>query len=112
MILHAACDGKYISPSVRPEIGCDNKGVIHHGKYPRRPLPAKQSQADVLRYYQELVKTCPFKYKFYHVHGHLDLLIPYDELSPAEQVNCDCDALAGEALSRAVESGDFIDTMS
>jgi hypothetical protein len=26
MIIHAACEGKYISPFVRPEIGCDNNG--------------------------------------------------------------------------------------
>lgn len=49
MIIRTACDGKYISPSARPEIGCGNNGVVHHGRYPWRPLPAKQSQAVVLR---------------------------------------------------------------
>eukprot|EP00956_Cyclotella_meneghiniana_P030777 scaffold78525_cov62-Cyclotella_meneghiniana.AAC.4 len=35
-----------------PRFGCDNKGVVHHGNHPWCPLPANQSQADVLLYYQ------------------------------------------------------------
>lgn len=31
LILCTACEGKYISPSMRPHIGCDNNGVVYHG---------------------------------------------------------------------------------
>jgi hypothetical protein len=48
LILRMACEGKYISPSMRPWIGCDNNGVVYHGNHPWRPLSAHQSQADVL----------------------------------------------------------------
>jgi hypothetical protein len=108
LIIRAACDGKYVTPSARPQIGCDNKGVVHHGSHPWRPLMANQSQADALRYYRELVRTCPFKCKFYHVHGHLDRYLIYDEMTPLERLNCDCDELADSALQISVKTGEFI----
>jgi hypothetical protein len=41
----------------------------------------------------------------YHVHGHLDELIAYEDMTPTEHLNCDCDKLAGEALHHAIASG-------
>ena len=43
-----------------------------------------------------------------HVHGHLDELIRYEDMSPAERLNCDCDKLAGAALKSALATGIFI----
>lgn len=51
LLIKTACDGKYVSPTMRPLIGCDkNEGVVYHGKHPWRPIAAKQLQADLLRY--------------------------------------------------------------
>lgn len=108
LILRVACEGKYISPSMRPRIGCDNNGVVHHGNHPWRPITANQAQADVLRYYKQLVREQPFKCKMYHVHGHIDKLIHYEDMTPAERLNCDCDKLAGTALHDALTAGTFI----
>lgn len=108
LIVRTACESKYISPSMRPRFGCDNNGVVRHGNFPRRPLPAKQPQADVLRYYRELVKSAQFRCKMYHVHGHLDEFLSYDEMTPEERLNCDCDKLAGIALHDTVEGGEYI----
>jgi hypothetical protein len=74
-----ACEGKYISPSMRPRIGCNNNGVVYHGNHPWRPLQANQAQADVLWHYKQLVRCQPFKCKMYHVHGHLDQFLTYEE---------------------------------
>eukprot|EP00956_Cyclotella_meneghiniana_P043230 scaffold259317_cov96-Cyclotella_meneghiniana.AAC.4 len=109
LLVKVACEGKYLSPLMSPRFGCDNKGVVHHGNHPWRPLPANQGQEDVLRYYQNLVRCCPAKCKMYHVHGHLDRYLRRDEMSPAEILNCDCDQLAGKALRWAVEHGCYID---
>jgi hypothetical protein len=108
MLVSVACDMKYISPSMKPHFGCDNNGVVYHGNHPHRPLPAKQAQADVLRYYRQLVQSAPFKCKMYHVHGHLDRYLSYAEMTPSERLNCDCDKLAGAALHAAVEQDVFI----
>jgi hypothetical protein len=45
----------------------------------------------------------------YHVHGHLDQFLTYEEMTPSERLNCDCDKLAGEALSDSPERYQFID---
>jgi hypothetical protein len=44
----------------------------------------------------------------YHVHGHLDELIRYEDMTPAERLNCDCDKLASSALHDALAAGTFI----
>ena len=46
LLVKVACEGKYLSPSMSPRFGCDNKGVVHHGNHQWRPLPANQGQAD------------------------------------------------------------------
>jgi hypothetical protein len=109
LILCTACEGKYISPSIRPRIGCDNNGVVYHGNHPWRPLQANQAQADVLWHYKQLVRCQPFKCKMYHVHGHLDQFLTYEEMTPSEWLNCDCDKLAGDALSDTLEHSCYID---
>jgi hypothetical protein len=108
LIVRTACDGKHLSPSIRPRFGCDNKGVVYHGNHPWRPIAAKQLQADLLRYYKELVRTSPFKCTMIHVHGHLDQYLPLDLLTSIERLNCECDKLAGIALDEALLSGQFI----
>ncbi|KAL7520601.1 hypothetical protein ACHAWX_005318 [Stephanocyclus meneghinianus] len=59
----------------KPLFGCDNKGIIHHGNHPRRPMPEKQQQADILYYYKHLVRDAPFRCKMFHMYGHLDQLL-------------------------------------
>jgi hypothetical protein len=108
LLVQVATDGKYISSEMRPRFGCDNKGVVHHGNHPRRPMPEKQQQADVLRYYKRLVRDAPFKCKMFHVYGHLDKLLAWDELTLEEQINIECDHLAEDSLIAGTESGDFI----
>ena len=45
----------------------------------------------------------------YHVHGHLDRFLTYEEMNPSKRLNCQCDELAGVALSTAIEQQVFID---
>jgi hypothetical protein len=44
----------------------------------------------------------------FHVHGHLDDFLSYDEMTPEERLNCDCDKLAGTALHAAVAADVYI----
>ena len=108
LLIKVACDGKYISPVMRPRIGCDNVGVVFHGNHPWRPIAAKQMQADLLRYYKELVRTSPIKLSFYHVHGHLDKFLTLEQMTPEERLNCVCDKMAGMALDHGLSSCDYI----
>lgn len=59
LMLQVAVDGKFTGLQPKPRFGCDNRGVVHHGNHPCRPMPEKQAQADVLRYYKRLVRDAP-----------------------------------------------------
>ena len=109
LLLKVAMDGKYVESSCRPRIGCDNKGVVHHGNHPFRPLPTNQKQADLLRYFKGLVGSAPAKMRFYHVYGHLDDFLAAHERSAEENVNIDCDHLAESELLQGVSQGLYID---
>jgi hypothetical protein len=109
LLVKVATDGKYIGSEMKPRFGCDNKGVVHHGNHPRRPMPEKQPQADVLRYYKRLVRDAPFRSRMFHVYGHLRELLEWDEMTLEEQINDECDQLAGEALAACAQTHDFIE---
>lgn len=109
LLVQIACEGKCISPSMQPKFGCDNKGVVHHGNHPYRPLPSKQNQSDVLRYFKQLINNSPFSHCMYHVHGHMDRFLSHEEMTPAERLNVECDALAEQALTEAILSSWYID---
>lgn len=109
ILVRTAIDGKYVNMDMCPRFGCDNKTVVHHGNHPHRPMPEKQSQADVLRYFKKIVRDSPCKIKLYHVYGHLDELLPLSELTVEERINVECDHLADAALLQGLESGIYID---
>lgn len=109
LILKVASDGKYIPRDLRPQCGCDNKTVVYHGNHPRRPMPEKQAQADLLRYYKRLVRDAPYKCQMYHVYGHLDQYLSLDELTIEELTNIECDEEADIALVEGVRLGRYID---
>jgi hypothetical protein len=109
LLLKVATDGKYIPRDLRPQCGCDNSTVVWHGNHPRRPMPEKQAQADLLRYYKRLVRDAPYKCHMYHVYGHLDRLLPLEELEPEETANIECDEGADVALEEGVRTGVYID---
>ena len=109
MLISVALDGKYVSMDMTPRFGCDNTTVVYHGNHPRRPMPEKQPQADVLRHFKKLVRDSPCPIIMYHVYGHLDELLDISELTPAERANVACDHLADAALTQGIESGRYID---
>ena len=85
-LISTAVSDKYVSMDMAPRFGCDNKTVVHHGNHPRRPMPEKQSQADVLRHLKQLIRDAPYKARMYHVYGHLDQLLAWSELTLEERM--------------------------
>lgn len=44
----------------------------------------------------------------YHVHGHLDRFLSWEDMSPSERLNVECDKLAEVALRKAVSTSTYI----
>ena len=53
----AATAGRSLVGYEESRMGCDNMGVVLHGNNPHRPMPEKQPQSDVLRYFKGLMAT-------------------------------------------------------
>ncbi len=67
-----------------------------------------QAQAYVLRIIKLLMSTSCIGGPMYHVHGHMDDLLQYNQLSVEQIVYCHMDKLALEALMNGVSSERFI----
>ena len=90
-------------------VGCDNKGVVNHGNKALRPLYKRQSQADVLRLFKQLISQSSSKVVMYHIYGHLDKLLgDLRLLTINERMNCKADGLAEESLLEGVSTQEFI----
>ena len=108
LIVKASVTGRGVMGAATPSFGCDNMGVVLHGNNVRRPLLEKQAQADVLRYFKQLILESRIGCTMVHVHGHMDKHLRHDQLTLLQLVNIRADELASKALIAALETQKFI----
>ena len=108
LILHASSSGIFGPFPVLTE-DCDNNGVVLHGNSFSKPLPASQTQADVLRVMKKLISRQLFTIKFVYVQSHTDKLKPLRECTQTELMNIIVDDLAQRSLRHSCSSGEFFD---
>ena len=111
LILHASSSGIFGPFPVLTE-DCDNNGVVLHGNSFSKPLPASQTQADVLRVMKKLISRQLFTIKFVYVQSHTDKLKPLRECTQTELMNIIVDDLAQRSLRHSCSSGEFFDFYS
>lgn len=110
LILRAA-SARRSSPYHPADIYCDNMGVISHGNDPSRPLQEKQSQADVLRSYKQLIIENPFDVRYHWVEGHARERKGWKNCTRHERMNDKVDELAKRALIAAYVSDDYVESV-
>ena len=108
LLLRAAMEGHRIPSEARVRCGCDNMGVVGHGKEFWRPLQEKQTQADVLRVLKKLISTAPVRPELFHVYGHQDRYLRLDQLDEDAETNRLADDLVDENLVRSVADEKYI----
>jgi hypothetical protein len=97
LILRAASLGM-IGPYPVLNEDCDNNGVVLHGNSYTKPLPASQTQADVLRVMNKLISRQMFTIRFLYVQSHTDTIKKLSKCSMTELMNIIVDDLAQRAL--------------
>ena len=80
-----------------------------HGNNFSKPLPASQTQADVLRVMKKLISRQRFTIKFLYVQSHTDDIKKMSECTTTELMNIIVDDLAQSALRQSFSSGDYFD---
>jgi hypothetical protein len=79
-------------------------------KNPLLPLPANQSQADILWDFKNLVSIQPFCIRYKYVQSHADDTKRWQDCTLKECINIKVDSLAKKALKAAHSTGKFIDS--
>ena len=83
-------------------IWCDNKGAVSRASENSRRIQSGRSCADILRVLRTLRMELPVPVTFIHVHSHMDDKLSWEQLSLEQQLNCQCDTLAKESVSRYI----------
>ena len=86
-------------------IYCDNEKAGERAHEEHRRIKPSWACADVLRSFRDTKLSLTIPIQFAHVPAHMDDLLPWDQLSLAEQLNCMCDSLAKSALRKGYEEG-------
>ena len=81
---------------------------MFHGNNPRRQLPEKQAQGDVLRILKRLITSLRYLVKLKHVFANLDKVLRKYQMEDGEWLNCKADKLASNDLVSTVSSDTFI----
>ena len=89
-------------PSI--SIWCDNKGAINRASDSSRRIKCGRPCADILRILRTIRYKLALDISFHHVKSHMDDQLSWEQLSLEQQLNCNCDALAKAAISRAIDS--------
>ena len=90
----------------RPQITvwCDNKGAINRASENSRRIKCGRPCADILRLLRTIRNELPLSPTFCHVKAHMDDKLSWEQLSLEQQLNCNCDALAKDSITRTLES--------
>ncbi len=81
LIVKASVADQGVLGAATPSFRCHNMGVILHGNNACRLLLKKQAQADVLRYFKQLILESRIGCTMVHVHGHMDKHLRHEQLT-------------------------------
>lgn len=90
-------------------LGCNNEQAI--GKYSSgvHCVPSRRNHVDILREIQEVRREIMVELGFFHVKGHQDEVVLYENLPREAQINTDCDMMAKRWLHECVENEEYRD---
>jgi hypothetical protein len=85
-------------------LGCDNKRALelssHHG---RRIRPSAKC-ADIRCNLRAIKQTFNGNFQYFHIYGHMDKYLKWEQLSLIQQLNCVSNTLAKRAITTATLS--------
>ncbi len=94
------------------EVSCDNDAALKEASGRSKRVTAGKASADVFRGIRQIVRsTKNITWKYTWVKAHMDDILPWAQLTRAQQLNVMCDTLAKQAVERALaQSADIPNT--
>jgi hypothetical protein len=84
---------------------CDNKRAMLLSSHHRGRIHPSAKCADICRSFKATKQTYQGGFKYIHVHGHMDQHLPWSQLPLTQQLDCVCNILAKQAVSKAIIDG-------
>ncbi len=105
LAIHAlltALEEFYSIPASSGKICCDNQGALFKSKEIWRRIPVGASQADIKRALRNVKCGLKAKLEYTWVESHQDRYKLWHQLTIEQQLNCYCDTLAKDAVTRSL----------
>jgi hypothetical protein len=84
---------------------CDNKRALKLSSHHRRRIRPSAKCADIGQNLRTIKQTFTGNFKYFHVYGHMDKYLKWEQLSLVQQLNCVCNTLAKRAITTATLQG-------
>ena len=88
----------YSLPGCKGEYFCNNKGALGQAAKILQQVPTGAKHSDLLRALRSIKAKCPMEFCYSHVRAHQDRQAFWQTLLLIEQLNVQCDNLAGQAV--------------
>jgi hypothetical protein len=75
-------------------ISCNNKHALKLSSHHRRCIRPSAKCTDIQRNLRTIKQSFTGNFKYFHVYGHMDKYLKWEQLSLVQQLNCVCDTLA------------------
>ncbi len=86
-------------------ICCNNKRALKLSSHHRRRIRPSAKCADIRRNLRTIKHSFISNFKYFHVYGHMNKYLEWEQLSLIQQLNCVCDTLAKQAITTATLQG-------
>ena len=84
---------------------CDNKCTLKVSSHHTCRIRPSAKCADIRRSLKAIKPQLHGTFRYVHVHGHMDRMLKWDQLTLTQQLNCVCDTLAKRFVTTAVTQG-------
>ena len=84
---------------------CDNKRALLLSSHCKGRIRPSAKCADIHRSFKATKQTYQGGFKYIHVYGHMDQHLPWLQLNLMQQLNCVCNSLAKQAVTKAIIDG-------
>jgi hypothetical protein len=83
----------------------NNKRALLLSSHHKGRIRPSTKSADVCRSFKATKQTYQGGFKYIHVYGHMDQHLPWLQLNLTQQLNCVCNSLAKQAVTKAIIDG-------
>jgi hypothetical protein len=84
---------------------CNNKRALLLSSHHNGRIHPSAKCADICQSFKATKQTYQSGIKYIHVYRHMDQHLPWSQLTLTQQLNCVCDSLAKQAVSKAIING-------